>query len=59
VAAIVLPQLACELAGAQGLAGVPGSASRGPFAVIVDDDESATGEAVDKTALIDAVDPQA
>jgi protein ImuB len=54
IAAIVLPDLACELAKLDGLAG------EGPFAVIVDDElVDDDDEPLDRRATLDAVDRQA
>ncbi|MCA9620298.1 MAG: DNA polymerase Y family protein [Myxococcales bacterium] len=53
-AAIVLPELACEIARQDG------RVADGPFAVIVDDDDRAPeGELLDRHATLDAVDARA
>jgi protein ImuB len=62
IAAIVLPELACELARPllRGDAPHPGSSrGDGPFAVIVAGEESERHEPIEKTAVLDAVDRQA
>jgi len=61
IAAIVLPEIACELVRTHELltTGSLGSDAAGrPFAVIVDDEVTAD-EAIDSSAILDAVDPDA
>jgi protein ImuB len=57
-AALVLPDLACELARVDGVRGSCAAVDDSPFAVIVDDDPS-HGDDIAKNAVLDAVDARA